>query len=193
VPAHPFCTGTRVWRIPDRGQHGWGGSCAELLELAHQTSGRLPVAGVVCQSPGSGFFRACDGRKPHRGEDCGFLGVSSRRYVPPLRRQRQPLARARPATPGHRRLWRNAKRHTPHCRGWGRTASSLETGWRLGISDRVVFHGFTTGKALDALFDRCHIAVGSLGIHRKGLTQTSELNGILCPRCLHIISPPQNR
>ncbi len=45
----------------------------------------------------------------------------------------------------------------------------------LGISDRVVFHGFTTGKALDALFDRCHIAVGSLGIHRKGLTQTSEL------------------
>lgn len=45
----------------------------------------------------------------------------------------------------------------------------------LGISDRMVFHGFTTGKALDALFDRCHIAVGSLGIHRKGLTQTSEL------------------
>lgn len=47
----------------------------------------------------------------------------------------------------------------------------------LGISDRVVFHGFTTGKALDALFDQCHIAVGSLGIHRKGLTQTSELKG----------------
>lgn len=45
----------------------------------------------------------------------------------------------------------------------------------LGITDRVVFHGFTAGKALDALFDQCHIAVGSLGIHRKGLTQTSEL------------------
>ena len=45
----------------------------------------------------------------------------------------------------------------------------------LGISDRVVFHGFTTGKDLDALFDQCHIAVGDLGFHRKGLTQTSEL------------------
>jgi len=45
----------------------------------------------------------------------------------------------------------------------------------LGINDRVVFHGFTTGKALDNLFDQCHIAVGSLGIHRKGLAQTSEL------------------
>jgi len=47
----------------------------------------------------------------------------------------------------------------------------------LGIGNRVFFHGFTTGKALDALFDQCHIAVGSLGIHRKGLTQTSELKG----------------
>lgn len=47
----------------------------------------------------------------------------------------------------------------------------------LGISDRVIFHGFLTGEPLDALFDLCHIAVGSLGIHRKGLTQTSELKG----------------
>jgi hypothetical protein len=45
----------------------------------------------------------------------------------------------------------------------------------LGISDRVVFHGFTTGKALDALFDQCHIAVGSLGIHRIGLKEASTL------------------
>ena len=45
----------------------------------------------------------------------------------------------------------------------------------LGISDRVVFHGFTTGKALDALFDQCHIAVGSLGIHRIGLKEASIL------------------
>ena len=45
----------------------------------------------------------------------------------------------------------------------------------LGISDRVVFHGFTAGKALDALFDQCHIAVGSLGIHRIGLKEASIL------------------
>lgn len=41
----------------------------------------------------------------------------------------------------------------------------------------MVFHGFTTGKVLDDLFDQCHLAVGSLGIHRKGLTQTPELKG----------------
>jgi hypothetical protein len=45
----------------------------------------------------------------------------------------------------------------------------------LGISDRVVFRGFTTGKVLDALFDQCHIAVGSLGIHRIGLKEASVL------------------
>ena len=45
----------------------------------------------------------------------------------------------------------------------------------LGIRDRVVFHGFTTGKALDTLFDQCHIAVGSLGIHRIGLKEASIL------------------
>ncbi len=45
----------------------------------------------------------------------------------------------------------------------------------LGFSDRVVFHGFTTGKPLDALFDQCHVAVGSLGIHRIGLKEASIL------------------
>ena len=45
----------------------------------------------------------------------------------------------------------------------------------LGIADHVLFHGFLTGKTLDDLFDQCPIAVGSLGIHRKGLTETSIL------------------
>jgi glycosyltransferase involved in cell wall biosynthesis len=46
---------------------------------------------------------------------------------------------------------------------------------KLNIRNQVIFHGFKTGKELDSLFNTCHIAVGSLGIHRKGLTQTSEL------------------
>ncbi|EHQ36691.1 glycosyltransferase family 4 protein [Methanoplanus limicola] len=45
----------------------------------------------------------------------------------------------------------------------------------LNISDQVIFHSFLSGKDLDILFDKCHIAVGSLGIQRKGLKQTSEL------------------
>ena len=45
----------------------------------------------------------------------------------------------------------------------------------LGIADHVLFHGFLTGKTLDDLFDQCPIAVGSLGIHRIGLTEASIL------------------
>jgi len=45
----------------------------------------------------------------------------------------------------------------------------------LALERSVLFHGFKTGEELDAFFDKCHIAVGSLGIHRKGLTETSEL------------------
>ena len=46
---------------------------------------------------------------------------------------------------------------------------------QLGIAEQVIFHGLTTGKDLEDLFNTCHIAIGSLGMHRKGLTQTSEL------------------
>ena len=45
----------------------------------------------------------------------------------------------------------------------------------LGINDRVVFHGYLTKEPLDAIFDHCHIAVGSLGIHRIGLKEASIL------------------
>ncbi len=43
------------------------------------------------------------------------------------------------------------------------------------VEKNVIFHGFLKGNALDELFDMCHIAIGSLGIHRKGLSMTSEL------------------
>jgi glycosyltransferase involved in cell wall biosynthesis len=43
------------------------------------------------------------------------------------------------------------------------------------ISEKIIFHGFTAGAALDNLFNTCHIAVGSLGIHRIGLTESSTL------------------
>jgi glycosyltransferase involved in cell wall biosynthesis len=39
----------------------------------------------------------------------------------------------------------------------------------------IHFHGFLRGIQLDTMFDTCHIAVGSLGMNRKGLRQTSEL------------------
>jgi len=38
----------------------------------------------------------------------------------------------------------------------------------LKLENSVAFHGFKTGKELDGFFDKCHIAVGSLGVHRNG-------------------------
>ena len=43
------------------------------------------------------------------------------------------------------------------------------------MADRIIFHGFITGQDLDILYNQCHLAVGSLGMHRKGLSMTSEL------------------
>ncbi len=45
----------------------------------------------------------------------------------------------------------------------------------IGITDKVIFHGFMSGRELDDLFNQCHIAIGSLGIHRIGLNVASTL------------------
>ena len=41
--------------------------------------------------------------------------------------------------------------------------------------NNVKFWGFLADKPLDDIFDKCHLAIGSLAIHKKGLTTTSEL------------------
>ncbi len=72
--------------------------------------------------------------------------------------------------------YKNVLRVVLHIAGDGPEISSLkELANNLGIVDQVVFHGFLTGKTLDSLFDQCHIAVGSLGIHRIGLREASIL------------------
>lgn len=45
----------------------------------------------------------------------------------------------------------------------------------LSITDTVFFYGPLHGKDLDEMFNRCDIAVGTLGIHRKGLHEASTL------------------
>jgi glycosyltransferase involved in cell wall biosynthesis len=60
---------------------------------------------------------------------------------------------------------------------------------RLDIAGQVVIHGVTTGKDLDNLFDACHIAIGSLGLHRIGLTESSILKAReYCARGIPYIS-----
>ena len=45
----------------------------------------------------------------------------------------------------------------------------------LGLERRVAFHGLRYGKEIDRIFDETHIAIGTLGIHRKGLKYGSTL------------------
>ncbi len=43
------------------------------------------------------------------------------------------------------------------------------------LTDQVIFHGSLHGRDLDEMFDKCHIAAGSLGIHRLGINEASVL------------------
>lgn len=45
----------------------------------------------------------------------------------------------------------------------------------LDITDLIEFKGFLSGVALDAEFERAHVAVASLGLYRKGLEAASDL------------------
>lgn len=45
----------------------------------------------------------------------------------------------------------------------------------LDIEDRIILHGPLHNRNLDNLFDKMHIAIGSLGVHRKGLKQACAL------------------
>lgn len=45
----------------------------------------------------------------------------------------------------------------------------------LELSDHVIFHGFKSGTDLDAMFDLCHIAIGSLAGFRANLQELSSL------------------
>jgi len=55
------------------------------------------------------------------------------------------------------------------------TAELEELCASLGLDDHVTFHGMTTGRALDELFDHSDIAIASLGMHRIGLESASSL------------------
>jgi hypothetical protein len=46
---------------------------------------------------------------------------------------------------------------------------------RLGLSDSFIFHGYKTAGTYDHLFDKCHIAMGTLSFSRIGLFSASTL------------------
>jgi hypothetical protein len=63
-----------------------------------------------------------------------------------------------------------------HMLGVGPELPMLESMVRDGkLEDKVCFHGFKQQSMMDEFYDKCSFAVGSLGVHRLGLTCTSTL------------------
>jgi len=46
---------------------------------------------------------------------------------------------------------------------------------RQKVTNNVIFHGFKSGESLNELFNRCEIAVSTLALHRKGLSEHCSL------------------
>lgn len=46
---------------------------------------------------------------------------------------------------------------------------------KYGIADRIIFHGTLFGNELDAVFNQCQFAIGSLARHRSGITVIKTL------------------
>jgi glycosyltransferase involved in cell wall biosynthesis len=51
----------------------------------------------------------------------------------------------------------------------------FELSKQLNLQDRITFHNHKTGKELDVIYNLSHIAVGTLGFHRIGITNSSSL------------------
>jgi len=45
----------------------------------------------------------------------------------------------------------------------------------LKLKEQITFHKFKTGAELDAIYARNHVAIGTLGFHRIGITNSSSL------------------
>jgi len=72
--------------------------------------------------------------------------------------------------------YRGPTRVILHIAGDGKEISRLQKlVSEIDIRENVVFHGFSQGTELEDLFNACHIAIGSLGLHRIGLTEASIL------------------
>lgn len=57
----------------------------------------------------------------------------------------------------------------------GEIGNLKELSKKLNVDERVHFEGFKSGKELDEIFNKAHIAVDHLGLHRKGMRELSSL------------------
>lgn len=76
-------------------------------------------------------------------------------------------------------IYKNQKKDvniTFHVVGNGNALNELkELSAFHGLEDKVIFHGFLNGEELEAMFDKCDIGIGVLGLHRVNLKHASAL------------------
>jgi len=64
---------------------------------------------------------------------------------------------------------------------------------KKNVSDYVVFHGAHSGSSLSQLFQNCHLAIGNLGVHRKGMVVNPDLkNREYCARGIPFVTSTQD-
>lgn len=51
----------------------------------------------------------------------------------------------------------------------------LEYAKENGFSDEIICHGYQSGDSLTAIFEKCDVAIGSLGLHRSGIKVDTTL------------------
>lgn len=128
------------------------------------------IYGIPCIRTGNGISVATHPlrQRQHHDEDClRLLGVANVSHWHGYDRVLMGIAEMPE---------REQRKVFFHLAGNGETLKSLkEIAMTKGIEDRVRFHGHITGKELDALYDECDIAVGSLGLHRIDLNSASTL------------------
>lgn len=76
-----------------------------------------------------------------------------------------------------------------HIVGEGEEKQNLEImSKEFNLQDKIFFHGYQTGNDLDEFFEKCHLAIGTLGMHRININVVSSLkNREYCARAIPFV------
>lgn len=76
-----------------------------------------------------------------------------------------------------------------HIVGEGEEKQNLEKlTIKFNLQDKIIFHGYKSGTESDEIFEKCHLAIGTLGMHRIGINVVSSLkNREYCARAMPFV------
>lgn len=76
-----------------------------------------------------------------------------------------------------------------HIVGEGEEKQNLEKmSKEIGLQDKIIFYGYKTGNDLDKIYEKSHLAIGTLGMHRININTVSSLkNREYCARAVPFV------